>query len=266
MLSETYVGICHNRNNRQRRKYIEQQFTQIPYELNYNWDYLEVEKNIDRYVDLEVNWWDKKKFKINLKIIIINFLYSEMNLINRILYVVNKITKNFNSLNAIPIGQVSLILKHEEIIRNFLSSSTMKFCVIFEDDVIVKPESFTELEKLIYDLKELNLNKSIYIDLAGGGKIKIRNIYLKKYQKIRNLTKPLLKTGRTTCGYIINRTFAEEFLRISDTNKIPLRCSGSDFYYLGVIDLIKADVFWTIETLFEHGSELGVYESNFKFH
>lgn len=150
-------------------------------------------------------------------IIIKSFIYLVYRMLDQLLVGRKILIQNVNSNNM-------LTHKHYQIWNYFLNSDD-KYLIVLEDDVIIHSDgdSIAYMEKILRRV-EIENNKAIYIDLAGG--LTIDQMKIKK--QVNKQTVPLMElnifASRTTCAYMINREAASFFLNNLNgkTNQLDL--------------------------------------------
>ena len=150
-------------------------------------------------------------------IIIKSFIYLVYRMLVQLLIRKKQIIQNVNANNM-------LAHKHFQIWNYFLNSDD-KYLIVLEDDVIIHSDgdSIAYMEKILRRV-EIENNKAIYIDLAGG--LTIDQMKIKK--QVNKQTVPLMElnifASRTTCAYMINREAASFFLNNLNgkTNQLDL--------------------------------------------
>jgi len=149
--------------------------------------------------------------------------------------------------------------KHIRAWMHFLETEA-HFLICFEDDVILKQDSVSRLEKLLNKIESFS-KKPIYIDLAGGcdlGELMVENLESKRDGDYIYFKKPVTNTA---CCYIINRTTAEIFL--FNLLKDPgLRRVSCDLLFNKLFVITSARKYFCCHanpTIFSHGSTTGKY-------
>ena len=163
---------------------------------------------------LERNWHSQNGSHL---IIVKSFIYLIYRMLVQLLVRRKNLIQNVNSNNM-------LTHKHYQIWNYFLNSDD-KYLIVLEDDVIIHSDgdSIAYMEKILRRV-EIENNKAIYIDLAGG--LSIDQMKIKK--QVNKQTVPLMElnifASRTTCAYMINRDAASFFLNNLNgkTNQLDL--------------------------------------------
>jgi len=114
--------------------------------------------------------------------------------------------------------------KHIRAWKHFIKSEK-EILIVFEDDSICKKDTERRLNELLKKIKNFDL-ENIFIDLAGGYKIKD----IIPYRKIRKIEdKFFIVEGiytNTACSYLINRNLilklVEEYQKSKLNNSLPI--------------------------------------------
>ncbi|UTW00181.1 glycosyltransferase family 25 protein [Marinomonas rhizomae] len=143
------------------------------------------------------------------------------------------------------------------------------YIVIFEDDVIFKKESISNLEKVI-NFAEASENKILYFDLAGG--LDIKALGISGLKVFDNISDELSSIGavhyekivtNTACGYMLSKGLLKEFLAILIENP-SYRDTSIDWLMNRLSIEMKnhqRESFHFNPPIFNHGSFTGEYQS-----
>lgn len=259
-MSSLLVSICHHPANNERKQYLLSALEDLyvdwiedfsPRQISDYW------KNGNSNID----WWLNSKKRINRFFTFIQIVYKKNSFINKLIFSIKYIIKPDNYLTHTPVGQLSLLLKHDQIIRNF-SNSSYDYLLVLEDDAVLHERTFESLNILLKKLNNQEFNSPLYIDVAEGAKISLP--WWQFSMSKRKFTKKI-KWGfcRTTCGYVIDKPFAHLWVEQNNASKFPSDFVGSDFYMSAFLYLFKINVYFVITPIFFHGSESGKWISNF---
>ena len=192
-------------------------------------------------------------------IIIRSFLYLLCRIFSLLFLQRKLINQNVNINNA-------LVNKHYQIWSYFLNSGK-DYLIVLEDDVVINNEnnSIKYMNK-IFNRVELENNKIVYVDLAGGLTMDQMNIKGQVNKQVEQLIELNIFASRTTCAYVINREAASYFL-----NKLNGKITYLDLYPIDwLVNLLgikmkKDDVDFlcihTVPPIFTHGSAVKKFPS-----
>lgn len=254
------VSVCYHSSNFDRGKYLKS----VLRELDTNWieDY-SPSQILDYWCENEKidNWWSNSLSKINRFFTFIQIFYVQHNIINKFIFSIKYLLNSDSFLGKTPIGQLSLMLKHDKAIRDF-HNSKHDFLLVLEDDAVVHKNTFKDLECLSKKLLNREFESPMFLDISEGAKITLPwwKIFLNNN---KFTTKIRWGFCRTTCGYIVDRSFADLWVEENREYDFPSNFVGSDFYITAFLYLFKINVYFTIKPIFLHGSENGTWVSNF---
>lgn len=193
-------------------------------------------------------------------IIIKSSIYLVYKMIFQLLLRRKELIQNVNSNNI-------LTHKHYQIWNYFINSDN-KYLIVLEDDVIIynDDDSMAYMEKILRRV-EIENNKVIYVDLAGG--LTIDQMKIKK--QVNEQSEPLMElnifASRTTCAYMINREAASFFLNYLNGRTTHLDLYPIDWIvnFLGIKmkkDKVNFLCIHTQPPIFTHGSVDGKFPSS----
>lgn len=152
-----------------------------------------------------------------------------------------------------------LVHKHFQLWNHFLNTD-QDFMIVLEDDVLIKNNFNTKVYMdQILDRINIESDKIIYIDLAGG--LTVDQMKIEKQVNIQS--EPLMElnifASRTTCAYLINKKAVSYFVNVLNGNHASLDLYPIDWIInlIGIIMKKNNEEFLCIHTqppIFTHGS------------
>jgi GR25 family glycosyltransferase involved in LPS biosynthesis len=167
------------------------------------------------------------------------------------------VLKSINMPSQISGSELSLNLKHRTALGRFLMSPA-NLCIVLEDDAIPIPTT-SHLIELLTKLTDEEKNRHLYIDLGGGCRLNycsysgITSHVVLLEHRLYDVINP---SSRTTCAYLVNKSFAEYFLTLFPQPFAPI-----DFEYLFCLQTIHKSGTqnlrnqWLDPPAFLHGSQ-----------
>jgi hypothetical protein len=148
-------------------------------------------------------------------------------------------------------AQVSLFMKHR-MAWKIAADSACDWSIIAEDDILLRNDSNGYLEAVLHGLP----HDFDYIDIAGGCGLVPRpgNQCVNKY--FYHIVPP---RDRSTCCAIMRTRFARALTQM----ELPI-CLPVDWTLTHAFTRARATVYWTAPTVFDHGSEIGAYQSSIR--
>lgn len=152
---------------------------------------------------------------------------------------------------ALTVPAISLIHKHLEAERRFLSSS-YKYCLIFEDDVVLVKEFSARLECVLDQTEKL---PSGFLVFFGG----TDNYIDPRFSECRNKNQLIAKKISTAEGYLTDRHACLKRIKyIEELEKITL---GADHLLQHVDEELGINQYWVCKPLVYQGSLTGRFKT-----
>lgn len=153
--------------------------------------------------------------------------------------------------------------KHIRAWSSFLEKNA-DLLICFEDDVVFRDNSLSQLKKILKHIKTIKTKKPLYIDLAGGNNREVTKTQelIKKHDNLGDYyKKPITNTA---CCYLINKQTGQIF--IDQVTKMPwLRLICADWVMNKIfVTTEKINKYYCLHsnpTVFKHGSLTGEYRS-----
>lgn len=158
---------------------------------------------------------------------------------------------------------LSLALKHRYAFSCMLHDS-IPWAIIAEDDIIFRQNTVESIRELFLYMSNLQISPStpVFIDLAGGCNLKPYCSHPGNANDISlNLNWMKTPVTRTTCAYMLNLSFAHQFLNAYRKPCTAIDSELTDYMLKNTASPHRVNCYWIKSTLFLHGSEIGQYES-----
>jgi hypothetical protein len=177
---------------------------------------------------------------------------------------IKKLFRTDNSWLRNSAVEVIVTDKHIRAWSTFLETGA-DFLICFEDDAVFKEQSVVRITELLNTLFQGNIDKRIYIDLAGGctlEQLRIDNLENGRDASFRLYRKPVTNTA---CVYLMSRPLVSLFYEII-TRKPLLRLIGIDWMmnklFIELADQgLDCGCMHADPTIFDHGTTTGEYVS-----
>ena len=155
----------------------------------------------------------------------------------------------FETLNVLDRPQQSLVLKHIHAWRLCVEHN-FKNILVFEDDVILKPNFVSRLNDAVNDLER---KQNPYLLYLGGADTKVPDSFLLSEEDI--VEQPIA----TSEAYVTNFMASKRRIEWLNDHKVKL---PSDFLLRTMDPLCGIVQYWMKEHIAEQGSVTGVFESS----
>jgi glycosyl transferase family 25 len=155
----------------------------------------------------------------------------------------------FETLNVLDRPQQSLVLKHIHAWRLCVEHN-FKNILVFEDDVILKPNFVSRLNDAVNDLER---KQNPYLLYLGGADTKVPDSFLLSEDDI--VEQPIA----TSEAYVTNFMASKRRIEWLNNHKVKL---PSDFLLRTMDPLCGIVQYWIKEHIAEQGSVTGVFESS----
>ena len=257
------IHICHHSDNNNRYNYLKNKFTGYDFYFETSFHPTQIEKHgIATYLG-DNEWWNLLSKKLIKDFHLVNLFHVPNDFISKLESIFNLIFNRNTFERLSSIGQLSLILKHDQSIRNFLQSN-YSYALIIEDDAIISVNALDRLNLLLGEVKDLPFSNSpLFLDVGEGASMSLSSLIFMNKRILRNVYKMKIKACRTTCAYVINRPFANKWVSEFNNSTFPSDFIGSDFLMSGFLSYFDINVLWAYPSYISHGSENGSWISNF---
>jgi hypothetical protein len=260
------IHICHHSDNVERFNYLKTKFFGYDYFFETSHHPSQIINIGESFFWNNVIWWNSVKSSLFRKFHLINIFHVPNDSISKLYSIFNYVFNRNTFEQQTRLGQLSLILKHDQAIKRFLKSS-YDYALIVEDDAIIPEGALDNLNSMVAELEFTNFSKMpFYLDVGEGAKMRLSWIPFLNVRLMNNFYKMRIKACRTTCAYIINREFAKKWVTEFDNSLFPRDFIGSDFLMSGFLSHFKINVLWASPSYILHGSENGSWTSNFSVH
>jgi hypothetical protein len=257
------IHICHHSDNTERFNYLKAKFSGYDFYFETSHHPSQIIKIGDSSFWNDIIWWNLIKRNLFRKFHLINIFHTPNDLISKLYSILNYVLNRNTFEKQTSIGQLSLILKHDQAIKRFLNSS-YDYALVIEDDAIIPEGALDNLNSMVEELERTHFSKSpFYLDVGEGAKMKLSRLSFFNVRVMKNIYKMRFRACRTTCAYIINREFANKWVIELENSFFPLDFIGSDFLMSGFLTHFKIVVLWASPSYILHGSENGSWASNF---
>ena len=155
----------------------------------------------------------------------------------------------FETENVLDRPQQSLVLKHIHAWRLCVENN-FKNILVFEDDVILKPNFVSRLNDAVNDLER---KQNPYLLYLGGADTKVPDAFLLSNEDI--IEQPIA----TSEAYVTNFMASKRRIDWLKNNKVNL---PSDFLLRTMDPLRGISQYWLKEHIVEQGSVTGIFESS----
>jgi glycosyl transferase family 25 len=155
----------------------------------------------------------------------------------------------FETLNVLDRPQQSLVLKHIHAWRLCVEHN-FKNILVFEDDVILKPNFVSRLNDAVNDLER---KQNPYLLYLGGADTKVPDSFLLSEEDI--VEQPIA----TAEAYVTNFQACTKRIDWLNKNKVKL---PADFLLRTIDPQCNIKQYWLRQHIAEQGSVTGVFESN----
>jgi glycosyl transferase family 25 len=155
----------------------------------------------------------------------------------------------FETENVLDRPQQSLVLKHIHAWRLCVENN-FKNILVFEDDVILKPDFVRRLNTAVYELEK---KQNPYLLFLGGADTKVPDAFLLSSDDI--IEQPIA----TSEAYVTNFIASKRRIEWLNNHKVKL---PSDFLLRTMDPLCGIVQYWMKEHIAEQGSVTGVFESS----
>jgi hypothetical protein len=257
------IHICHHSDNKNRFDYLKNKFSGYDYYFETSFHPTQLEKLGSAFSFGDIYWWNLVTKKLYRKFHLVNLFYVSNGFVSKLESIFNFIFNHNTFEKQTSIGQLSLVLKHDQSIRNFLNSK-YNYALIIEDDAIISGDTLGQLNLLVGEINDLHLAKfPFFLDVGEGAKMRLSMFPFMNKLFFQNVYKIRIRACRTTCAYIINRDFAKKWVSEFKNSTFPSNFIGSDFLMSGFLEHFDINVLWTYPSYISHGSENGSWISNF---
>lgn len=156
-------------------------------------------------------------------------------------------------------AEISLSMKHKYALGHFLVYSQKPYCLILEDDALIRESSLEVLDSLCNSPHtSVEDGTLLYADLSLGCNMRISELAERGdsvYGQFHAYT-PLYPSSRTTCAYLVNREMAVFFLSLFyDKYLAPIDIELMFAMTQARILKINQKCIWIEPEVFSHGSE-----------
>ena len=155
----------------------------------------------------------------------------------------------FETENVLDRPQQSLVLKHIHAWRICVEHN-FKNILVFEDDVILKPDFVSRLNTAVHELEK---KQNPYLLYLGGADTKVPDAFLLSNEDI--IEQPIA----TSEAYVTNFMASKRRIDWLNNNKVNL---PSDFLLRTMDPLRGISQYWLKEHIVEQGSVTGIFESS----
>lgn len=155
--------------------------------------------------------------------------------------------ENFREISAKTSCSLKHILACEEVVKRNLDRA-----LIFEDDIILKPNFNTVLEGILKELDQEKMSNYL-VSLENSN-----HYYVKKSEAVEGKYLYKKDFGRCAGAYIIDREFAKTFMQSIDSDKCHCII---DWYHNHLADKNKIAIYWSYPHIAEQGSHNGSIQS-----
>jgi glycosyl transferase family 25 len=155
----------------------------------------------------------------------------------------------FETENVLDRPQQSLVLKHIHAWRLCVENN-FKNILVFEDDVILKPNFVSRLNDAVNDLER---KQNPYLLYLGGADTKVPDSFLLSNEDI--IEQPIA----TSEAYVTNFMASKRRVDWLNNHKVKL---PSDFLLRTMDPLRGISQYWLKEHIVEQGSVTGIFESS----
>ena len=155
----------------------------------------------------------------------------------------------FETENVLDRPQQSLVLKHIHAWRLCVENN-FKNILVFEDDVILKPDFVSRLNTAVHELEK---KQNPYLLYLGGADTKVPDSFLLSNEDI--IEQPIA----TSEAYVTNFMASKRRIDWLNNHKVNL---PSDFLLRTMDPLRGISQYWLKEHIVEQGSVTGIFESS----
>lgn len=155
----------------------------------------------------------------------------------------------FETENVLDRPQQSLVLKHIHAWRLCVENN-FKNILVFEDDVILKPDFVSRLNTAVHELEK---KQNPYLLYLGGADTKVPDAFLLSNEDI--IEQPIA----TSEAYVTNFMASKRRVDWLNNHKVKL---PSDFLLRTMDPLRGISQYWLKEHIVEQGSVTGIFESS----
>lgn len=155
----------------------------------------------------------------------------------------------FETENVLDRPQQSLVLKHIHAWRLCVENN-FKNILVFEDDVILKPDFVSRLNTAVHELEK---KQNPYLLYLGGADTKVPDSFLLSNEDI--IEQPIA----TSEAYVTNFMASKRRIDWLNNHKVKL---PSDFLLRTMDPLRGISQYWLKEHIVEQGSVTGIFESS----
>ena len=155
----------------------------------------------------------------------------------------------FETENVLDRPQQSLVLKHIHAWRICVEHN-FKNILVFEDDVILKPDFVSRLNTAVHELEK---KQNPYLLYLGGADTKVPDSFLLSNEDI--IEQPIA----TSEAYVTNFMASKRRIDWLNNHKVKL---PSDFLLRTMDPLRGISQYWLKEHIVEQGSVTGIFESS----
>ena len=155
----------------------------------------------------------------------------------------------FETENVLDRPQQSLVLKHIHAWRLCVENN-FKNILVFEDDVILKPDFVSRLNTAVHELEK---KQNPYLLYLGGADTKVPDAFLLSNEDI--IEQPIA----TSEAYVTNFMASKRRIDWLNNHKVKL---PSDFLLRTMDPLRGISQYWLKEHIVEQGSVTGIFESS----
>lgn len=250
------ICIMHHDENFERKYYLEHELNGI----TVDWITEFNPKTLGMYWANQTNvpqWWSTSIPKVNSFILWMQIFYVKQKFLSKIRFLFEYLFTTHNYFTEAESPELSLVLKHDLAIKKFVNSEK-DFLLIMEDDAVVTDKSFTLLSNVMSQISHLEKNQPIYVDVGSGANIvlPIWHGYSKKI--ILNVKSGLT---RTTLAYIINKKYADLWVKHNPSTDFPKNLAAIDFFITAFNYTFAVKSYFSKISVFKHGSQIGKWVS-----
>ncbi len=241
------IYITHYSPLKERKTHIKKLLKELDIEGEFIKDFDKEEIRNKKFLQDKYEW--EKQLSFIKKIVIKNILENQKNknlsqqLYWRFFYIFHKfLTPKCFRFRKLSLAEISLTLKHHVALKKIMKSNEPG--LIIEDDVILKPETKTLIEKSFLLCKK----KFDFIDLGGGCELPLfkDDKFISDESRFVHLKIP---RSRTTAAYLINPESACKLANGLFPVVMPI-----DWQYQFLFLRNDFKVLWTSPPAFIHGS------------
>lgn len=251
------ICIMHHDENFERRNYLEHKLNGI----TVNWTTEFNPKTLGMYwanQSKTPHWWSTSIPKVNSFISWMQIFYVKQKSLSKIRFLFEYLFKPHNYFTETKLPELSLVLKHDLAIRKFINSEN-DFLLIMEDDAVVTANSFTLLSDVISQILHLNKNQPFYVDVGSGANIELPIWHRYSKKIIHNVESGLI---RTTLAYIINKSYADLWVKHNPSTDFPKNLVAVDFFITAFNFTFAVKSYFSTTSVFKHGSQIGKWKSH----